>query len=401
MRILGISAYYHDSAAAVVEDGVIVAAAQEERFSRKKHDSRFPIHAVKYCLAEAGGEPDAVAFYDKPILKFGRILETYMAVAPRGFQSFVRAVPLWMKDKLWIHSDIEGHLKEAGCRNQAPIYFPEHHQSHAASRVLSLALPGSRHHHRGRRRRVGDDDGRPRPRAHDRPAPRDPLSAFDWPALLRLHLLHRLQGELGRVQADGARAVRANPGTWTSSRTDSFDLHDDGSIPLNMEYFGYLDGLTMTSEAFAGLFGGPPRSPESFITRREMDMARSIQDVAEEVMLKMARFARQETGSRHLCLAGGVALNCVANGRILKAGIFDDIWIQPASGDAGGAVGSALYVWHMVQGQPREADGRTDQMQGAYLGPEFPDGQIQEYSRPKGILRASSRPRPVRRRSRA
>ena len=383
MRILGISAYYHDSAAAVVEDGVIVAAAQEERFSRKKHDSRFPIHAVRYCLAEAGGEPDAVAFYDKPILKFGRILETYMAVAPRGFQSFVRAVPLWMKDKLWIHSDIEGHLKDAGCRNQAPIYFPEHHQSHAASAFYPSPFQEAA---------IITVDG-----------------VGEWATTtvghgsghtIRLHREIRFPHSLGLLYSAFTyfTGFKVNSGEYKLMGLAPYGepryvdlikdklvrVHDDGSISLNMEYFGYLDGLTMTNEAFAGLFGGPPRAPESFITRREMDMARSIQDVAEEVMLKMARFARQETGSRHLCLAGGVALNCVANGRILKAGIFDDIWIQPASGDAGGAVGSALYVWHMVQGEPREADGKTDRMNGAYLGPEFPDEQIQEYLDAKG-----------------
>ena len=383
MRILGISAYYHDSAAAVVEDGVIVAAAQEERFSRKKHDSRFPIHAVRYCLAEAGGEPDAVAFYDKPILKFGRILETYMAVAPRGFQSFVRAVPLWMKDKLWIHSDIEGHLKDAGCRNQAPIYFPEHHQSHAASAFYPSPFQEAA---------IITVDG-----------------VGEWATTtvghgsghtIRLHREIRFPHSLGLLYSAFTyfTGFKVNSGEYKLMGLAPYGepryvdlikdklvrVHDDGSISLNMEYFGYLDGLTMTNEAFAGLFGGPPRAPESFITRREMDMARSIQDVAEEVMLKMARFARRETGARHLCLAGGVALNCVANGRILKAGIFDDIWIQPASGDAGGAVGSALYVWHMVQGQPREADGRTDKMNGAYLGPEFPDEQIQEYLEARG-----------------
>jgi len=383
MRILGISAYYHDSAAAVVEDGVIVAAAQEERFSRKKHDSRFPINAVKYCLAEAGGDPDAVAFYDKPILKFGRILETYMSVAPRGFQSFVRAVPLWMKDKLWIHSDIEGRLAEAGCRNQPPISYPEHHQSHAASAFYPSPFEEAA---------IITVDG-----------------VGEWATTtlghgsghtIQLHRELRFPHSLGLLYSAFTyfTGFKVNSGEYKLMGLAPYgepryvdlikdrlvSIRDDGSIALNMEYFGYLDGLTMTSGAFAELFGGPPRAPESFITRREMDMARSIQDVAEEVMLKMARFARQETGSRHLCLAGGVALNCVANGRILKAGIFDDIWIQPASGDAGGAVGSALYVWHMVQGEPREADGRTDRMNGAYLGPEFPDEQIQEYLDAKG-----------------
>jgi carbamoyltransferase len=383
MRILGISAYYHDSAAAIVEDGVIIAAAQEERFSRKKHDSRFPIHAVKYCLAESGGEPDAVAFYDKPILKFGRILETYMSVAPRGFQSFVRAIPVWMKDKLWIHSDIEGRLQEAGCRRQAPIYYPEHHQSHAASAFYPSPFQDAA---------IITVDG-----------------VGEWATTtvgrgrghtIALHREIRFPHSLGLLYSAFTyfTGFKVNSGEYKLMGLAPYgepryvdvikdklvSIHEDGSISLNMEYFGYLDGLTMTSGAFAGLFGGPPRAPESFITRREMDMARSIQDVAEEIMLKMARFARQETGARHLCLAGGVALNCVANGRILKAGIFDDIWIQPASGDAGGAVGAALYVWHMVQGQPREADGRTDRMNGAYLGPEFPDEQIQEYLEAKG-----------------
>jgi len=383
MRILGISAYYHDSAAAVVEDGVIVAAAQEERFSRKKHDSRFPIHAVKYCLAEAGGELDAVAFYDKPILKFGRILETYMSVAPRGFSSFVRAVPLWMKDKLWIQSDIEGRLKEAGCSRPVPMFFPEHHQSHAASAfypspfqeaaIITVDGVGE-----WATTTVGHGRGR----------------------TIELHREIRFPHSLGLLYSAFTyfTGFKVNSGEYKLMGLAPYgepryvdlikdklvSIHDDGSISLNMEYFGYLDGLTMTGGRFAALFGGPPRSPESFITRREMDMARSIQDVAEEVMLKMAGFARRETGLRHLCLAGGVALNCVANGRLLKAGIFEDIWIQPAAGDAGGAVGAALYVWHMVHGKAREADGQTDQMSGAYLGPEFPDELIQEYLDARG-----------------
>ena len=383
MRILGISAYYHDSAAAVVDDGAIVAAAQEERFSRRKHDSRFPIHAVKYCLAEAGGEPDAVAFYDKPILKFGRILETYMSVAPRGFQSFVRAVPLWMKDKLWIHSDILRRLEEAGCRNPPPIYYPEHHQSHAASAfypspfqesaIITVDGVGE-----WATTTVGHGTGRSIQLQREIRFPHSLgllYSAFTYFTGFKVNS--------GEYKLMGL-APYGDPRYVDLIKDKLVSIHDDGSISLNMEYFGYLDGLTMTNGAFDGLFGGPPRSPESFITRREMDMARSIQDVAEEVLLKMARFARRETGSRHLCLAGGVALNCVANGRILKAGIFDDIWIQPASGDAGGAVGSALYVWHMVQDQPRQADGTTDGMQGAYLGPEFPDEQIREYLEARG-----------------
>jgi carbamoyltransferase len=292
MRILGISAYYHDSAAAVVEDGVIVAAAQEERFSRKKHDSRFPIHAVKYCLAEAGGELDAVAFYDKPILKFGRILETYMSVAPRGFSSFVRAVPLWMKDKLWIQSDIEGRLKEAGCSRPVPMFFPEHHQSHAASAfypspfqeaaIITVDGVGE-----WATTTVGHGRGR----------------------TIELHREIRFPHSLGLLYSAFTyfTGFKVNSGEYKLMGLAPYgepryvdlikdklvSIHDDGSISLNMEYFGYLDGLTMTGGRFAALFGGPPRSPESFITRREMDMARSIQDVAEEVMLKMAGFARR------------------------------------------------------------------------------------------------------------
>jgi carbamoyltransferase len=383
MRILGISAYYHDSAAAVVEDGTIVAAAQEERFSRKKHDSGFPIHAVKYCLAEAGGEADAVAFYDKPILKFGRILETYMAVAPRGFSSFVRAVPLWMKDKLWILSDIEQRMKEAGYRKPAKIYFPEHHQSHAASAfypspfqeaaIITVDGVGE-----WATTTVGYGEG---PAIRLRREIRFPhslgllYSAFTYFTGFKVNS--------GEYKLMGL-APYGEPRYVDVIRNELVSIRDDGSISLNMEYFGYLDGLTMTNERFAALFGGPARRPETVITRREMDLARSIQDVAEEVMLKMARFARHEFDARYLCLAGGVALNCVANGRILKERIFDDIWIQPASGDAGGAVGAALYVWPMVHGNGREADGLTDRMNGAYLGPEFPDELIQEYVEANG-----------------
>jgi carbamoyltransferase len=395
MNILGISAFYHDSAACLVRDGRLVAAAQEERFSRRKHDDRFPQHALDYCLREGGitaADLDHVAFYDKPLLKFDRLMETYLAYAPRGFRSFCAAMPLWLRTKLHLPREIDRGLGRAF---RGRYVFPEHHESHAAGafypspfeEAAILTVDGV-----GEWATAAWGVGRGS-RVELRQELRFPhslgllYSAFTYFTGFKVNSgEYKLMGLAPYGQPRYADAIR----------THLIDLKEDGSFRLNMDYFGYLDGLTMTNARFAALFGGPPRQPESFITKREMDMARSIQDVTEEIMVKMARHARQETGSRFLCLAGGVALNCVANGKILRERIFDDIWIQPASGDAGGAVGAALYVWHMALTNGRTADGVNDQMNGAYLGPEFSDEQVADYLQAKGYparrLSAADRP---------
>ncbi len=382
MKILGLSAFYHDSAACLVVDGEVVAAAQEERFTRKKHDHRFPERAVEYCLAEGGirgAELDAVAFYDKPWLKFERLLETYLAFAPAGLPSFLKAIPLWLKQKLWM-----GDLVKREVGFDGPLYFPEHHQSHAASafypspfqRAAVLTLDG-----------VGE------------------WATASW-GIGRDHLLE-LRQELMFPHSLGLlysaftyyTGFRVNSGEYKVMGLAPYgepryaaailehlvDLKDDGSFRLNQRYFNYCQGLTMTSRAFERLFGGPPRSPESQLTQREMDLARSVQDVTEEIMLRQARYVRRQSGERHLCLAGGVALNCVANGKILREGIFDDLWIQPAAGDAGGALGAALYVWHQVQGNARRADPRRDSQRGSYLGPAFEPQEIARWLEREGI----------------
>jgi carbamoyltransferase len=386
MRLLGISCYYHDSAACLVEDGTIVAAAQEERFTRKKHDQDFPERAVRYCLAEAGvsdGGVDAVAFYDKPILKFHRILETSFAVAPRGLRPFMKALPVWMREKLWIAPRIESSLAACGIDRMGDVYFPEHHESHAASAFYPSPFPDAA---------VLTIDG-----------------VGEWATATigvgegaRLRLLRQLDfpHSLGllysaftyftgfKVNSAEYKVMGLAPygeGVYTQRILDELiDLKEDGSFRMNMDYFAYLDDLRMTNERFSALFGGPPRAPEAPLTRREMDLAKSVQEVTEEVVLRMARHARALTQKPYLCLAGGVALNCVANGRLLREGIFEDLWIQPAAGDAGGAVGAALAIWHNELGNPRHADGRHDAMQGGYLGPEFSDEQIKEYLDAKG-----------------
>ena len=381
MNILGISAFYHDSAAALVCDGDIVAAAQEERFSRKKQDARFPSLAVKYCLAEGRvgpGDIDAVAFYDKPITKFARIMETYFSVAPRGFRSFVTALPLWMRQKLWIPMEIESMLLKCGYDVPKSMYFGQHHESHAASaffpspykRAAILTLDGVGEWATSS---IGRGEGNCIEVMDELQFPHSLgllYSAFTYFAGFKVNS--------GEYKLMGL-APYGEPKYADRIREHLVDLKDDGSFRLNMEYFGYLDGLTMTNDAFARLFDGPPRKPESEITQREMDLARSVQEVTEEIVLRMARYAHALTGEDVLCLAGGVALNCVANGRILREGPFRDLWIQPAAGDAGGALGAALLVWHMVKGNPREADGCSDAMKGAYLGPAFDDDEIEAY----------------------
>ncbi|RIL06457.1 MAG: hypothetical protein DCC71_06520 [Proteobacteria bacterium] len=384
MKILGISCYYHDSAACVVEDGVIVAAAQEERFTRKKHDQDFPTHAIRYCLAEAGGSGvDAVAFYDKPILKFHRILETYLSTAPSGLTQFMRAVPVWLREKLWIEPRILESLEACGVAPPASVYFPEHHESHAASAFYPspfqdaavLTMDG-----------VGEwaTSTLGVGRGHSL----ELLEQLDFPHSLGL-LYSAFTYYTGfKVNSAEYKVMGLAPygeGAYTRVIFDELlDLKRDGSFRLNMDYFGYLDGLEMTNERFEALFGGPPRRPDSPITKREMDLARSVQEVTEEIVLRMARHTRETTGQRHLCLAGGVALNCVANGKLLRERIFDALWIQPAAGDAGGAVGAALAVWHNALGHPRSADGRHDGMRGGYLGPEFSAAQIRAYLDARG-----------------
>ena len=387
MRILGLSCFYHDSAACLVEDGTIVAAAQEERFTRIKHDQGFPHHAVRYCLAEAGiagHQLDAVAFYDKPILKFHRILETYFSVAPSGLRPFMRAVPIWLREKLWIEPEIQAALKRCGIEPPDKIYFPEHHESHAASAFYPSPFPEAA---------VLTIDGV----GEWATATLGVGEGKDLRLLEQLSFPHSL-GLLYsaftyftgfKVNSAEYKLMGLAPygeGVYTRTIIDELlDLKKDGSFRLNMDYFGYLDDLVMTTRKFDELFGGPARAPEAPITRREMNLAKSVQEVTEEIVLRMGRHARRETGKRFLCMAGGVALNCVANGRLLREAIFDDLWIQPAAGDAGGALGAALAVWHGALGHARETNGR-DRMQGAYLGPEFSREQIKEYLDAQGCV---------------
>ena len=371
--ILGISAFYHDSAACLLRDGEIFAAAQEERFTRKKHDHRFPRHAVAYCLSEAGITPPDlrfVAFYDKPWLKFERLLETYLAFAPAGLPSFMKAMPLWLKEKLWMGDRVKGAVGFDG-----ELLFPEHHQSHAASaffpspyqRAAVLTIDGvgewaTASWGTGRDNRVELEFELRFPHSLGLL-----YSAFTYYTGFRVN-----SGEykiMGLAPYGEPRFVR-------TILDELIDLKDDGSFRLNMKYFNYCQGLTMTSSAFHDLFGGPPRPPESKITAREMDLARSVQDVTEEAVLRMARHVRAKTGERQLCLAGGVALNCVANGKLLRERVFDDLWIQPAAGDAGGAIGAALVAWHHVLDQPRRVSGPRDRQSGSYLGPRFPTARI-------------------------
>ena len=377
MNILGISAFYHDSAAALVVDGDVVAAAQEERFTRKKHDAAFPRHAVAYCL-EAGGigadQLDFVAFYDKPLLKFERLLETQLAFAPAGIRSFVMATPVWLRDKLMMRRMIRGGLPT---KTKAPLLFMDHHESHAASAFFAspfdeaaiLTMDG-----------VGE------------------WTTASWGVgrgntlELRQHL--QFPHSLGllysaftyycgfTVNSGEYKLMGLAPyGTSLYAKTIRkrlIDVKPDGSFWLNMEYFNYCQGLTMTNRKFDELFGGPPRDPETNIEQRHMDLAASIQTVTEDIMLRIGRDVHQKTGMKHLVLAGGVALNCVANGRLLREGPYDDIWIQPAAGDAGGALGAALFTWHQLLDKPRSPGGR-DAQKGSFLGPLFSREHIQRF----------------------
>jgi carbamoyltransferase len=375
--ILGISAYYHDSAAALLRDGTLVAAASEERFTRIKGDPAFPGRAVAYCLKEAGigmADVGVVGFYDKPILKFERILETYLGVAPRGFRQFLMAGPLWIKEKLWT----DRGLRESLAGYEGELLYSEHHESHAASAFFPSPF---------REAAILTMDGvgewATASIGIGRDADIELVKEMRWPDSLGL-LYSAFTYYTGFKVNSGEYKVMGlapygEPRYVRLIHDHLMDLKEDGSFRLNQEYFGYLDGLTMTNERFNRLFGGPPRVPESKLTQKEMDLARSVQEVCEEVMLRMARTAHRETGLKQLCLAGGVALNCVGNGRLLREGPFEHIWIQPAAGDAGGALGVAQLIWHRRFGKPRVVDGRTDAMRGALLGPSFADEEIESF----------------------
>jgi carbamoyltransferase len=376
--VLGISAYYHDSAAAILRDGEIIAAAQEERFSRVKHDPRFPTQAVRYCLDAAGvrlAEVDHVVFFEKPFLKFERLLETYLAFAPRGFRSFATAMPIWIRDKLFQKKRIADELAaiEPGLVLRHPLAFSEHHLSHAASafypspfeRAAVLTLDG-----------VGE--WATTTLALGEGERLDILREIHFPHSLGL-LYSAITAYCGFRVLSGeyklmGLAPYGRPRFVDRIREKLIDSKPDGSFRLNLDYFDYATGRTMTNRRFDALFGGPPRLPEAPIEERHLDLAASIQQVTEEIVLALARDARARTGETHLCLAGGVALNCVANGRLLREAGFEELWIQPAAGDAGGALGAALALWHRALGQPRRAlAGRRDRMAGAYLGPEYSD----------------------------
>jgi len=373
--VLGISAYYHDSAAALLKDGEIVAAGQEERFTRIKADSAFPSNAVQFCLDREGitvDDLDHVGFYDKPLLKFERILETYLSIAPAGFGSFLKAGPLWIKEKLFQREEIAGALGYEG-----EVLFAEHHESHAASAFLPspfeeaaiLTMDG-----------VGE--WATASIGHGRGNDFELIRELHWPDSLGLvysafTYYTGFKVNSGEYKVMGL-APYGEPKYLDLILSELMDLREDGSFTLNQKYFNYLSGLTMTSSAFDELMGGPPRKPETEISQREMDMARSVQDAVEEVVMRMARTARKETGAKNLCLAGGVALNCVANGKVLRSGIFDEIWVQPAAGDAGGALGVAQLIWHRQLKKPRELNGRRDGMRGSYLGPDYTPEQIEK-----------------------
>lgn len=383
--ILGISAFYHDSAACLIRDGDIIAAAQEERFTRKKHDPGFPSHAVRYCLKEAEislSDLRYIVFYDKPLVKFERLIETYLAFAPKGLQSFVAAMPVWLKEKLLLRNLLakEFVALSPGLKKSAlpPMLFSEHHESHAASafypspyeRAVVLCMDG-----------VGEwattsawlGDGKSLTPLWEIPFPHSLgllYSAFTYYTGFKVNS--------GEYKVMGL-APYGEPKYVKAIYDHLLDLKPDGTFRLNMDYFNYCTGLTMTGDKFDEVFGGPRRKPESKLTQREMDLARSVQEVTEEVMLRVSRTLHRETGVDYLCLAGGVALNCVGNGRILREGPFKGVWIQPAAGDAGGALGAALTAWHQYDDQPRRKATGVDQMKGSYLGPRSTSTEIEEF----------------------
>ncbi|MBI4243414.1 MAG: carbamoyltransferase [Planctomycetes bacterium] len=376
MNILGISAFYHDSAASLVQDGEIIAAVQEERFTRKKHDHNFPVNSVNYCLKAAGltmNDINYVAFYEKPFLKFERILETYMQFAPLGIRSFIKSMPLWIKQKLWMKEYIKKELNYSRV-----IVFTEHHESHAASAFFPspfreaaiLTMDG-----------VGEWTTTSFGLGKDNVM--NLIAELKFPH--SLGLLYSAFTYFTGFKVNSAEykvmglAPYGEPKYKDVILSELIDLKDDGSFRMNMKYFNYCTGLKMTNSRFERLFGGPPRQPEAKITQREMDLARSIQEVTEEVVVRIAKHVRKDTGQNKLCLAGGVALNCVANGKLFKEKIFDDIWIQPAAGDAGGSLGAALFVWYQYLDNKRITDETSDSMYGALLGPDFSKGEILQF----------------------
>jgi carbamoyltransferase len=387
MHILGISAYYHDSAACLVRDGEIIAAAQEERFTRKKQDHRFPSEAVNFCLRQGGitvSDLEYVTFYDKPLQKFERLLETYLDYAPSGIRSFIKAMPLWLKEKLWIGDMVSKSLEYEG-----KVLFTEHHESHAASAFFPSGFESAA---------ILTIDG----------VGEWATSSYGYGKGNEVHLLaethfpHSLgllysaftyytgfKVNSGEYKVMGL-APYGEPRYVQKILDEVVDIREDGSLRMNMKYFNYCQGLTMTNGAFDQLFGGPARKPETPLTQREMDLARSVQEVTEIAMLRMARHVHQVTGEKNLCLAGGVALNCVGNGRILREGPFEKLWIQPAAGDAGGALGAALSVWYQYLGKARNVSamcrGQVDGMKGSYLGPEFTDEELEQYLRLRGAV---------------
>ncbi|MGI9385450.1 MAG: carbamoyltransferase family protein [Methyloligellaceae bacterium] len=382
MRILGISAFYHDSAAALIEDGRIIAAAQEERFTRKKHDPDFPEHAIGYCLESAGldlDDVDHVCFFEKPFLKFERLLETYLATAPRGFASFRMAIPVWLKEKLFQKSNLIKALEpfSASGEVEAKLLFAEHHQSHAASaffpspfeEAVVLTMDGV-----GEWATASVSVGRGKEL--------ELVREIRWPHSLGL-LYSAFTYYTGFKVNSGEYKVMGLAPYGEPKYADLImehliDVKEDGSFWLDQSYFDYATGLTMTNAKFDRLFGGPPRAPEDRIGQREMDLAASVQEVTERIMLAITRELARSYGISNLCLAGGVALNCVANGKILRDGHFDNIWVQPAAGDAGGALGAALAAYHLHLARPRHVNGAMDAMQGSYLGPEFPQSEIEQ-----------------------
>lgn len=382
--ILGISAYYHDSAAAILVNGEIAAAAQEERFSRRKHDSSFPIHACRYVLEEAGLEYKdlaAVSFYDKPFLKFERLLETYHAFAPGGLVSFLSAMPVWIKEKVFMRKLLREHLAELG-EGKVPMYFPEHHLSHAASafypsRFSEAAILTVDGVGEWATTTIGHGSGKDIEILRELQFPHSVgllYSAFTYYTGFTVNSgEYKLMG----LAPYGNRNSQSTAEFQKKIRTELVDIRKDGSIILNMDYFDYATGLKMVAEEkWERLFGVPRRKGESEISQAYMDMALAIQQVTEEIVLRLACTARQLTGSKYLVMAGGVALNCVANGKLLRAGTFDDIWIQPAAGDAGGAIGAAYAVWHIHDGNERRVNGQRDATRGSYLGPEFSNNEI-------------------------
>ncbi len=391
MYILGISAFYHDSAACILKDGEIVAAAQEERFTRKKHDPGFPHHAIQYCIKEANiaaTQIDNVVFYEKPFLKFERLLETYLAFAPRGFTSFAKAMPLWIKDKLFQKSALNKELKSALDENidwRERLLFSEHHLSHAASafypspfdRAAVLTLDGV-----GEWTTTSIAVG----------------SGSELKVLKEIHFPHSLgllysaftyytgfKVNSGEYKVMGL-APYGEPRYSDLIKEKLITIASDGSFQLDMSYFDYATGLTMTNKKFNALFGGPPRKSETELTQREMDLAASVQKVTEDIVINIAKVIAKETGEKNLCLAGGVALNCVANGILLREKVFDNIWIQPAAGDAGGALGAALSIWYLHHKKERNSSSNRDSMKGAFLGPGFEDNEIESKLKSLGAV---------------